>query len=100
MIDLSFLKKAASLAYISLHDEEIEPLRKAISDILAFVEELKGVDTRGVIPMVTPAAPCVLSFEEKAALDDAVQVDTCAKDVLGNAPSQDNDYFLIPRFIN
>lgn len=103
MIDLAFLKRAAKLAYISLHEEEIEPLRKDLTDILNFVDDLKDVDTQNVEPLTACCEPFVMDVSELETAqdeDDVPRGNIPCQEVLSNAPLKDKGHFLIPRFVS
>lgn len=45
------VRKVASLARLSLRDEEVEPMRASLGAVLAYMERLQAVDTSGVDPL-------------------------------------------------
>ena len=53
-LDKAALLRLASLARVALRDEEVAPLSAQLSEIVAYVELLSGVDTEGVEPLIHP----------------------------------------------
>ncbi|MEM8798809.1 MAG: Asp-tRNA(Asn)/Glu-tRNA(Gln) amidotransferase subunit GatC [Pseudomonadota bacterium] len=92
-IDLETVKKIASLARITLSDEEADPLKGELNNILAWVEQLSEVDTDGV-PAMTSAVETSL-FQRP----DEVADGGYAERVLANAPSAEFGYFAVPKVI-
>ena len=45
------VRKVASLARLSLREEEVEQMRTSLGAVLAYMERLQAVDTRGVEPL-------------------------------------------------
>ncbi len=62
------VRKLASLARLSLRDEEVAALQKQLGDIVGYVDQLKEVDIDGVEPM-THAVPAVLPRREDTPID-------------------------------
>ncbi|WP_317930962.1 Asp-tRNA(Asn)/Glu-tRNA(Gln) amidotransferase subunit GatC [Halioxenophilus sp. WMMB6] len=53
-MDPSEIHKLAELAKIEIDDSHISEVTARISDVLALVDQLQAVDTRGVTPMAHP----------------------------------------------
>jgi aspartyl-tRNA(Asn)/glutamyl-tRNA(Gln) amidotransferase subunit C len=45
------VRRIARLARIEISTDEVEPTRDRLNGILAFIEQLQAVDTRGIEPM-------------------------------------------------
>ena len=45
------VERVAHLARIGINNEEAEQFRLELAKIIEFIEELKGVDTEGVVPV-------------------------------------------------
>ena len=58
-VDAATVRRIARLARIAVAEDEVEPLKGELNDMLAFVEQLREVDIAGVEPMtsVTPTSP-------------------------------------------
>ena len=87
------VKYVAHLARIQLSPEEVTRLQGQLSDVLEYVNQLKQVDVSGVdaTAHAIPEAHAFRADEVKPSLD--------REQVLGNAPSQSDDLFLVPKII-
>jgi aspartyl-tRNA(Asn)/glutamyl-tRNA(Gln) amidotransferase subunit C len=84
------IHRLAHLARLSIPESERESLSEQLSQIVALVDQLSEVDTDGVEPMVH-------AFDLQNVLaSDRVAESLPRVDVLGNAPAQDGEYFLVP----
>ncbi|MBB4211720.1 aspartyl/glutamyl-tRNA(Asn/Gln) amidotransferase subunit C [Rhodothalassium salexigens DSM 2132] len=92
-VDRDTVLKIARLSRIKLEDERVEPLMGELNNILAWVEQLDGVDTTDVAPM-TSAVETSLAWRE-----DQVSDGECAEDVLKNAPVSEYGFFAVPKVI-
>jgi aspartyl-tRNA(Asn)/glutamyl-tRNA(Gln) amidotransferase subunit C len=92
-VDAATVKRIAHLARIAVADDELEHLRGELNTILAWVEQLREVDVEGVEPM-TSVTPMRMKMRE-----DVVTDGEKAEEVLQNAPSADNGFFLVPKVV-
>jgi aspartyl-tRNA(Asn)/glutamyl-tRNA(Gln) amidotransferase subunit C len=92
-IDAATVRRIAHLARIAVADDEVEHLRGEINAILAFVEQLSGVDVEGVEPM-TSVTPMTMK-KRKDIVTDGGDADA----VLRNAPAREGNYFVVPRVV-
>lgn len=92
-VDDATVVKIARLARIGLKAEEIAPLAKNLNGILAWVEQLKEVDTTGVPPM-TSVVEAKLRMREDAVTDGG-QSDK----ILANAPQGADGFFAVPKVV-
>jgi len=92
-VDAATVRRIAHLARIAVADEEVEHLRGELNAMLAFVEQLAEVNVDGVEPMtsVTP-----MTMKKRA---DAVTDGNIRDDVLANAPSTADGFFLVPKVV-
>jgi aspartyl-tRNA(Asn)/glutamyl-tRNA(Gln) amidotransferase subunit C len=92
-VDADTVRRIAHLARIAVAEDEVEHLRDELNAMLAFVEQLGEVKVDGVEPMtsVTP-----MSMKKRA---DTVTDGGIAKDIVRNAPSSDDNYFVVPKVI-
>lgn len=94
-LDDAALDRIAELARLDFS----EPDRRAavlrdMERVLAFVEQLNTVDTRGVEPLV------FMTEEENVLRDDVALPGVSKQDALRNAPVKDSDYFKVPRVVD
>lgn len=92
-VDLATVKRVAHLARISVSDDEAESLRGELNAILGFVEQLNEVDISGVEPM-TSVLP--MAMKKRA---DVVTEGGRVEDILANAPTRADNYFLVPKVV-
>lgn len=92
-VDLPTVRRIAALARIALPAEEAEHLRGELNAILAFVAELDGVDVEGVEPM-TSVIPMRLRLRPDVVTDGEI-----AEQIVANAPSTEDHFFVVPKVI-
>jgi aspartyl-tRNA(Asn)/glutamyl-tRNA(Gln) amidotransferase subunit C len=92
-VDLTTVKKVASLARLAVSDSEAEALVPELNGILDWVEQLGEVDVTGVEPM-TAVIPNTLRLR-----DDVVNDGDVRDKVLANAPQAEHGFFTVPKVI-
>lgn len=85
--------KIANLAKISITSDETEKLESEISSIISWVETLNEVDTENIEPM-TNSLQSSLRMRE-----DEVNDGNKTKDILLNSPTEDDNFFVVPKVI-
>jgi aspartyl-tRNA(Asn)/glutamyl-tRNA(Gln) amidotransferase subunit C len=92
-VDEGTVRRIARLARIKITDEEAKGLRKELSGILDWVEQLNEVDTGNVEPM-TRVVPIQLKMRADQVTDGDV-----AEDIIKNAPVSDDHFFVVPKVV-
>jgi aspartyl-tRNA(Asn)/glutamyl-tRNA(Gln) amidotransferase subunit C len=92
-IDISTVKKVASLARIAITDEQAATLAPELGNILGWIEQLGEVDTSAVQPM-TAVIPNILRLRDDVVTDGGVR-----EQVLANAPAAEHGFFAVPKVI-
>lgn len=92
-VDLTTVKKVASLARLAISENEAEALVPELNGILDWVEQLGEVDVTGVEPM-TAVIPNALRLR-----DDVVNDGNVRDRVLANAPQAEHGFFAVPKVI-
>ena len=92
-ITASEIEHVAHLARLHLSEEEIRNYSTQLNDILAYVDELQGVDTSGV-ESTTHALQLVNAFRE-----DRVVESLGVEKSLENGPETEDGAFTVPRII-
>ena len=92
-VDLTTVKKVASLARLAVTDGEAEALVPELNGILDWVEQLGEVDVNGVEPM-TAVIPNQLRLREDVVTDGDVR-----DKVLANAPQAEQGLFAGPKVV-
>jgi aspartyl-tRNA(Asn)/glutamyl-tRNA(Gln) amidotransferase subunit C len=93
-VDQATVRRIAHLARIKLDAQEVPHLASELNAILAFVEELAGVDVEGVEPM-TSVMP--VHMKERT---DVVTDGGMADEIVANAPATDDHYFVVPKVVD
>lgn len=91
MITLKDVEHVAKLARLGLTEEEKEKFAGQLSSIISYVEQLNEVNTEGVEPMAHAIEFCNVFREDK--VDEA----GLRKELLSNAPQEEDGYFRVPR---
>ena len=92
-VDKKTVKKIAHLARIALPEAKVAPMTEELNNILAFVEQLSGFDTKNARPM-TSAVKTKLHWREDEISDGAK-----ADDILKNAPETESGFFAVPKVL-
>jgi len=92
-IDTNTVKKIAHLARLEFNEEGVEKIKKDMTQILDWVEQLSEVDTEGVEPLTT------MSSEVNVMREDKVGEQLSHDRGLANAPQKDSDYFRVPKVL-
>lgn len=92
-VDSATVRRIAHLARIAVEDAEVERLRGELNAILAFVDELSAVDVEGVEPI---ASVLPMQMKKRA---DVVTDGGVADDILANAPTREDHYFVVPKVV-
>jgi aspartyl-tRNA(Asn)/glutamyl-tRNA(Gln) amidotransferase subunit C len=92
-VDLTTVKRVASLARLAVTDSEAEALVPELNGILDWVEQLGEVDVTGVEPM-TAVIPNTLRLRDDVVTDGDVR-----DKVLANAPQAEHGFFAVPKVI-
>jgi aspartyl-tRNA(Asn)/glutamyl-tRNA(Gln) amidotransferase subunit C len=81
------------LARIAVEDAEVPHLQGELNAMLRFVEQLSEVDIAGVEPMTS-----VMPMEMKKRAD-VINEGEIPDDIVKNAPSTENHFFLVPKVV-
>jgi aspartyl-tRNA(Asn)/glutamyl-tRNA(Gln) amidotransferase subunit C len=92
-VDADTVRRIAHLARIAVADDEVDHLRDELNAMLAFVEQLGEVKVDGVEPM-TSVTPMTMKKRVDAVTDGGI-----AEDIVRNAPSSDDNYFVVPKVV-
>jgi aspartyl-tRNA(Asn)/glutamyl-tRNA(Gln) amidotransferase subunit C len=92
-VDTATVRRIARLARIAVSDEEVARLEGELSTILDWVEQLGEVDTADVEPMTS-----VIPMTMKKRADEVTDGEK-AGDVVANAPSSEDNFFVVPKVV-
>jgi aspartyl-tRNA(Asn)/glutamyl-tRNA(Gln) amidotransferase subunit C len=92
-VDRDTVHRIAHLARIAITEEEAKRLETELSGILDWVAQLDEIDTTGVEPMTRVVA---MAMKKR---HDVVTDGGYADDIVKNAPTVDDHYFVMPKII-
>jgi len=92
-VDEKTVRKIARLARIKVSEEELAPLARELSQIVAWIEQLGEVDTRNVAPLASTVDAKLPRRSDKVA--DGGYRDK----VLANAPEGMGGFFAVPKVV-
>jgi aspartyl-tRNA(Asn)/glutamyl-tRNA(Gln) amidotransferase subunit C len=87
------IEAIAKLARLSLKPEEKKKLEKDIASILAYMEQLKAIDTQQIEP-----TSHVLKLENVFREDEAKPCEV-REEVLKHAPGREGKFFKVPKVV-
>ena len=92
-MELAEVRKVASLARLTLNEQELTACGEQLTVILDYVSLLNEVDTTDVAPMPHPIAA------ENVFRDDEQRESLPREAALANAPKTDGQFFLVPKIL-
>jgi aspartyl-tRNA(Asn)/glutamyl-tRNA(Gln) amidotransferase subunit C len=93
-INRAEVERVASLARLSLSDEEADRLVREFDSFLGYIDTLQEIDTAGIVPTAHPISLPTPTRADRAtaAMDPAL--------VVANAPESTGSAFLVPKVID
>ena len=92
-VDADTVRRIAHLARIAVPESEIGHLQGELNAMLAFVEQLQEVNVEGVEPM-TSVTPMAMKKRADVVTDGGI-----ASDIVKNAPTSGDHFFLVPKVV-
>jgi aspartyl-tRNA(Asn)/glutamyl-tRNA(Gln) amidotransferase subunit C len=92
-VDAQTVRRVAHLARIAVAEDEVENLKGELNAILAFVEQLSGVDVEGIEPM-TSVTPMAMKMRDDTVTDGGIP-----DAIIANAPAHEHHFFLVPKVV-
>ena len=89
----ALVRQVARLARLELSDEEVATTVPQLARILAHVESVASIDTKGADPSSVEAVPT------STLRADVPVTGLDRREVLANAPATDQVFFLVPRVL-
>lgn len=87
------VEKIAHLARLAIADADVESYAGELSTILALVDQMNAVDTRGVAPMAHP-----LDAVQRLRADEVTETDR-REQFQAIAPAVEDGLYLVPKVI-
>tara|TARA_B100000470_G_C19790238_1_gene391834 strand:+ start:1744 stop:2031 length:288 start_codon:yes stop_codon:yes gene_type:complete len=92
-IDLKTVKHISKLSRISLDDEKAKKLEKDLNSIFKFIEKLNELDTSK-----TEALSSIVETKLQLRKDEIKSKDI-REQILKNSPSENKDFFVVPKVV-
>ncbi|MFT3986694.1 Asp-tRNA(Asn)/Glu-tRNA(Gln) amidotransferase subunit GatC [Aestuariivirga sp.] len=92
-VDQATVKRVARLARIKVKDEDVPRLAGELNSILHWIEQLNEVDVSQVEPLTS-----VVTMKMKMR-EDVVTDGNYAARVVGNAPAEEDSFFMVPKVV-
>ncbi|RLS31109.1 MAG: Asp-tRNA(Asn)/Glu-tRNA(Gln) amidotransferase subunit GatC [Planctomycetota bacterium] len=92
-MELSDVRKVATLARLSLSEDALQTSGEQLTKILDYVRLLDEVDTANVEPMTHPVPA------ENVFRDDVMSASLPIEAALSNAPKTDGHFFIVPKIL-
>jgi len=93
-ISYELVEQTAKLARISLSKEEINLFQKQLADIIDLFEDIKKVETQGILPFISINEQLSNVFREDEVLDSLSSIDA-----LSSSQMKLDDYFKVPKVL-
>ena len=87
------IEDLAHLARLRFDEDEKESVKKDLQNMIAFVEQLNEIDTKGVEPILH------MSDTVNVLREDVVKGSVSREEALKNAPLKDDEFFKVPTVI-
>ena len=91
------IKRLACLSRIAASETDIESLSGPLNGILALIDQLQAVDTKGVVPLAHPL-DVIENLSQRLREDHVTETDQRDAN-MANAPAKENGLFLVPKVI-
>jgi len=92
-LTVELIDNLANLSRLRFTDQEKLEIKNDLERMIAFVEQLKEVDTTGVEPLLH------MTDAMNAFREDEVKGSMQKETALANAPLADDNYFMVPKVI-
>ncbi len=92
-VDQATVKRVARLARLKVKEEDLPNLAGELNSILGWIEQLNAVDVSNV-----EALTSVVSVKMKMRKDEVTDGHYPAK-ITGNAPAQEDSFFMVPKVV-
>jgi aspartyl-tRNA(Asn)/glutamyl-tRNA(Gln) amidotransferase subunit C len=92
-VDTATVKRVANLARIAVTEDDVSRMTGQLNAILGFVEQLNEVNVEGVEPM-TSVTPMAMKKRQ-----DVVSDGNKVADIVANAPTTEENFFVVPKVV-
>jgi aspartyl/glutamyl-tRNA(Asn/Gln) amidotransferase subunit C (EC 6.3.5.-) len=92
-IDEKTVRRIGHLARLEIKEDQVDPYKNALTQILNWVEQLGEVKTDQVEPMFS------VFLDQMPQRQDQVNDGDQVRDILANAPDKDLNMFAVPKVV-
>ncbi|MBL0234928.1 MAG: Asp-tRNA(Asn)/Glu-tRNA(Gln) amidotransferase subunit GatC [Chitinophagaceae bacterium] len=92
-VNSSLIEKLSTLSRLQFNEMEKEEIRQDLQRMIHFVEKLNELNLEGVEPLLH------IPDENNVLREDLVKGELTREQALKNAPSQNGEFFLVPKVI-
>lgn len=92
-VDQATVRHIARLARLKVSDDEAKNLEQELTSILDWIEQLNEVDTDNVEPMTSSVE---MTMKQR---DDEVTKGGHPDQIVKNAPSSEDNFFMVPKVV-
>lgn len=92
-VDTATVKRVASLARIAVTEDDVSRMTGQLNAILGFVEQLNEVNVDGVEPMTSVTPMAMKKRQDEVTDGDKVS------DIVANAPTTEENFFVVPKVV-
>ena len=92
-MDQEIVRTICYLARLEIDEDKAQKIEKDLETIIELIGGLGSIDTTNIEPLYSPLEKTALKHE------DILHSDNQKEKFLQNAPHSNDDYFLVPRFV-
>jgi|TARA_B110000503_G_scaffold123138_1_gene188476 aspartyl-tRNA(Asn)/glutamyl-tRNA(Gln) amidotransferase subunit C len=92
-MDQEIVRTICYLARLEIDEDKAQKIEKDLETIIELIGGLGSIDTTNIEPLYSPLEKTALKHE------DILNSDNQKEKFLQNAPHSNDDYFLVPRFV-
>ncbi len=93
-VDDALLAKLEKLSFLEISDDKRDEIKTQLSEIVSFVDNLGELDTDGVDEKFAMNNSATFTREDSASCDKSIN-----DNILKNAPSSGDHFFIVPKII-
>ena len=97
-LTLNDVKRVANLAQLELSEAHAVKTLGQLNDIFALVEQMRAVDTEGILPLSHPISACMTDFSLRLREDVATEPNR-REEYQQSAPATQDGLYLVPKVI-
>lgn len=93
-VDDTLLSKLENLSYLKISDDKRQEIIAQLDEMIAFVDNLSELDTKGVNPNFAMSDAATRLREDTPSCDTQLN-----DDIIAHAPNSEEHFFIVPKII-